>query len=182
MHLNLQLAHTPQTRALVRARLMSCAPLVPLNPDLNLLEEVQRVDDVAKRCCPPFPKQQLPPHLSTLLYQANRRRIDLRLMNPGGAATVGELRGPAGACAVAGVGGRGGSAGACIIHAAVPGTQAMRQPEAHEPRSDRGAGLGDTKRAKWSLQRKSRGQLQGRTVHRGLGRGRVRDWPEAREP
>ena len=55
-----------------------------MRADLQLLEEVQRADDVARRCRPPMPKFQLPPHLSTLLYQANRRRIDLRLMNPGG--------------------------------------------------------------------------------------------------
>ncbi|KAG1675960.1 hypothetical protein FOA52_014204 [Chlamydomonas sp. UWO 241] len=51
--------------------------------DFRLLEEVQRVDDVAKRCRPPFPKHELPPHLSTLVYQAHRRHIDMRLMNPG---------------------------------------------------------------------------------------------------
>ena len=56
-------------------------PIYPI--DYRLLEEIERADEVARRCRPPFPKHQLPPHLSTLVYQANRRRIDLRLMNPG---------------------------------------------------------------------------------------------------
>lgn len=58
--------------------LCACAP-----PDYRLLEELQRADDVAKRCRPPFPKAELPPHLSSLIYQAHRRHIDMRLMNPG---------------------------------------------------------------------------------------------------
>lgn len=51
--------------------------------DYQLLEEVKRVDDVARRCLPPFPRAQLPPALQSLVYQANKRRVDLRLMAPG---------------------------------------------------------------------------------------------------
>eukprot|EP00955_Chlamydomonas_euryale_P039002 351274-Chlamydomonas_euryale.AAC.1 len=75
-------AHThTYTHARTHARVHTCARSCAA--DYHLLEEVQRADDIAKRCRPPYPKQELPPHLSTLVYQANRRHIDLRLMNPG---------------------------------------------------------------------------------------------------
>ncbi|KAF5840236.1 hypothetical protein DUNSADRAFT_17339 [Dunaliella salina] len=51
--------------------------------DYRLLEEVRRVDDVARRCRPIAPKPQLPPHLAGLVYQAGRRRVRLLLMPPG---------------------------------------------------------------------------------------------------
>lgn len=51
--------------------------------DYRLLEEISRADDVAKRHRPPAPKAQLPPALSTLVYQADRRKIKLMLMSPG---------------------------------------------------------------------------------------------------
>ena len=44
---------------------------------------MQRAEDNAKRCKPPAPKPQLPPHLSTLVYQASRRGVRLLIMPPG---------------------------------------------------------------------------------------------------
>ncbi len=40
--------------------------------DYRFLEEVKLADDVAKRSRPPAPKQELPPFLQTLIYQARR--------------------------------------------------------------------------------------------------------------
>ena len=57
--------------------------LLAVPTDYRLLEEVRRADDVARRCRPVAPKQQLPPHLAGLVYQASRRRVRLMLMPPG---------------------------------------------------------------------------------------------------
>ncbi|GLI60428.1 hypothetical protein VaNZ11_002581 [Volvox africanus] len=54
-----------------------------LMSDFRLLEEIGRADDVARRCRPPAPKQQLPPHLGSLVYQASQRSVKLLLMPPG---------------------------------------------------------------------------------------------------
>lgn len=51
--------------------------------DYKLLEEVERVDDVAKRSQPPVPRRQLPAYLKSLTYQAKCRGVDLRLVAPG---------------------------------------------------------------------------------------------------
>ncbi|GIL85384.1 hypothetical protein Vretimale_10669 [Volvox reticuliferus] len=54
-----------------------------LMSDFRLLEEIGRADDVARRCRPPASKQQLPPYLGSLVYQASRRSVKLLLMPPG---------------------------------------------------------------------------------------------------
>ncbi|KAI8112512.1 hypothetical protein M9434_003835 [Picochlorum sp. BPE23] len=51
--------------------------------DYKLLEEVERIDDVAKRSQPPVPRRQLPAYLKSLVYQATCRGVDLRLVAPG---------------------------------------------------------------------------------------------------
>lgn len=51
--------------------------------DYKLLEEVERIDDVAKRSQPPAPRRQLPAYLKSLVYQAKCRGVDLRLVAPG---------------------------------------------------------------------------------------------------
>ncbi|PNH04040.1 Box C/D snoRNA protein 1 [Tetrabaena socialis] len=52
--------------------------------DYRLLEEVARAEDVARRCRPPGAKPQLPPHLASLVYQAQWRSVRLLIMPPGG--------------------------------------------------------------------------------------------------
>ncbi|KAJ9517907.1 hypothetical protein QJQ45_004161 [Haematococcus lacustris] len=54
-----------------------------LMSDYRLLEEVARVDDVARRRLPPGARALLPPALQSLVYQAGRRRVNLLLMPPG---------------------------------------------------------------------------------------------------
>eukprot|EP00798_Chlamydomonas_sp_ICE-L_P006710 gene6710-3380_t len=54
-----------------------------LMSDFHVLEEIKRADDIAKRCRPPFPKARLPVHLDNLVRQAQQRRVELVLMNPG---------------------------------------------------------------------------------------------------
>ncbi|GLC54103.1 hypothetical protein PLESTB_000824000 [Pleodorina starrii] len=51
--------------------------------DFRLLEEIGRVEDVARRCRPPAPRPELPPYLANLVYQANRRGVKLLTMAPG---------------------------------------------------------------------------------------------------
>ncbi len=51
--------------------------------DYQLLEEVARAEDVAKRCRPATPKALLPPFLANLVEQAERRHITLMLLSPG---------------------------------------------------------------------------------------------------
>lgn len=51
--------------------------------DYKFLEEVKLAGDVAKRAKPPTPKQELPRHLQTLVYQAKQRDIDLKILAPG---------------------------------------------------------------------------------------------------
>ncbi|GAB4823295.1 hypothetical protein N2152v2_010341 [Parachlorella kessleri] len=56
--------------------------------DYRFLEEVKLADDVAKRSRPPAPKQELPPFLQTLIYQARRRGVQLHILAPGMAKRV----------------------------------------------------------------------------------------------
>jgi hypothetical protein len=56
--------------------------------DYGLLEELTRVEDVARRCKPPGPRPELPPALAKLVYQAHRRHVTLLLMPPGAWAAV----------------------------------------------------------------------------------------------
>ena len=51
--------------------------------DYKLLEDIQRVDDVAKRCMPPAPRRQLPAYLKSLVHQASCRDVTLQLLAPG---------------------------------------------------------------------------------------------------
>lgn len=54
-----------------------------LPSDYKFLEEVNLVEDVAKRCEPPVPRRQLPAHLKSLVFQAKCRNVDLQLLAPG---------------------------------------------------------------------------------------------------
>lgn len=51
--------------------------------DYKLLEEIERVDDVARRSEPPVPRKQLPAYLKSLVYQAKCRGVTLQLVAPG---------------------------------------------------------------------------------------------------
>lgn len=51
--------------------------------DYKLLEEIERVDDVAKRLQPPAPRRQLPGYLKSLVHQAKCRHVTLQLLAPG---------------------------------------------------------------------------------------------------
>lgn len=51
--------------------------------DYKFLEEVKLADDIAKRSRPPAPKQELPPFLQNLVYQARRRGVQLHILAPG---------------------------------------------------------------------------------------------------
>jgi hypothetical protein len=51
--------------------------------DYKLLEDIKRVDDVAKRCMPPAPRRQLPAYLKSLVHQASSRDVTLQLLAPG---------------------------------------------------------------------------------------------------
>lgn len=51
--------------------------------DYKLLEEIERIDDVARRSQPPAPRRQLPAYLKSLVYQAKCRNVTLHLVAPG---------------------------------------------------------------------------------------------------
>lgn len=51
--------------------------------DYKLLEEIERIDDVARRSQPPAPRRQLPAYLKSLIYQAKCRDVTLQLVAPG---------------------------------------------------------------------------------------------------
>lgn len=51
--------------------------------DYKLLEEIERIDDVARRSQPPAPRRQLPAYLKSLVYQAKCRDVTLQLVAPG---------------------------------------------------------------------------------------------------
>jgi hypothetical protein len=51
--------------------------------DYRWLEEVNRVDDNAKRHRPPTPRRELPQHLGSLVHQARLRGVRLLIMPPG---------------------------------------------------------------------------------------------------
>lgn len=51
--------------------------------DYKLLEEIERIDDVARRSQPPAPRRQLPAYLKSLIYQAKCRQVTLHLLAPG---------------------------------------------------------------------------------------------------
>jgi len=54
-----------------------------LSADYHWLEEVNRVDDNAKRHRPPIPRKELPQHLGSLVHQARLRGVRLLIMAPG---------------------------------------------------------------------------------------------------
>ena len=51
--------------------------------DYRFLEQVKLAEDVAKRAKPPTPRGDLPGHLRSLVYQAERRGVTLHLLAPG---------------------------------------------------------------------------------------------------
>jgi hypothetical protein len=54
-----------------------------LMSDYRFLEEVKIAGDAAKRAKPPAPRQELPPFLQSLVYQARRRGVQLHILAPG---------------------------------------------------------------------------------------------------
>lgn len=56
-------------------------------PDYRWLEEVNRVDDNAKRHRPPIPRKELPQHLGGLVHQARLKGVRLLIMPPGAPLT-----------------------------------------------------------------------------------------------
>ena len=65
----------------------ACAAAAAATPDYRWLEEVNRVDDNAKRRRPPIPRKELPQHLGGLVHQARLRGVRLLIMPPGAPLT-----------------------------------------------------------------------------------------------